>query len=346
MPHERLLLKLHHYGVRGSILLWIRDFLSHRTQAVVLEGKTSTSAPVTSGVPQGTVLGPLLFLVYINDMPLHAQSKTRLFADDCLMYRSVKTAADCEQLQSDIDGLQEWEAIWQMECNPQKCEALSITNRRKPLQHTYSSHTQTLQHVDQAKYLGLIISNKLSWNQHTDTVTKKANSTLAFLRRNISAFPVKAKEKAYMTYVKPSLEYAASIWDPHIQRNINAVERVQRRAARFVQNQYQQTSSVTALLEQLQWPTLQLRRQQAKIIMLHRIIHNFVDIPNLLILTGIFTRGHNHRFLQPHCRTKTFQHSFFPSAIRLWNALPQTLALIEEPIPFQQALLNPSAPQH
>ena len=144
--HERLLLKLHHLGVRGILLDWVRDFLSGRTQQVVLEGKRSQTAKVTSGVPQGTVLGPLLFLVFINDMPDSVTSNIRLFADDALLYRSIKTNNDAEALQKDLDDLQSWEKLWQMYFNPDKCEVLRITNKRKIVNAEYSIHNTTHQH--------------------------------------------------------------------------------------------------------------------------------------------------------------------------------------------------------
>ena len=129
VPHQRLLAKLRNYGVRGQLLEWISDFLLGRTQSVVLEGQHSSRAPVTSGVPQGTVLGPLLFLVYINDMPDCVSSTPRLFADDCLLYRVVRSVADAAKLQQDLDQLQEWESTWLMEFNPDKCEVLRITKK-------------------------------------------------------------------------------------------------------------------------------------------------------------------------------------------------------------------------
>jgi hypothetical protein len=113
-----------------------------------------------------------------------------------------------------------------------------------------------LQIVDNAKYLGLTISKNLSWNNHVNNITKKANSTLAFLRRNIRNCPQRAKIQAYNTFVRPSLEYASTVWDPHTQANINKVESIQRRVARFVTNNYDPRASVTTLLQDLNWPTL------------------------------------------------------------------------------------------
>ena len=148
-------------------LSWIQDFLSDRTQTVELEGNSSSTNPVASGVPQGTVLGPLLFLVYINDMPGYARSQTRLF--DCIMQRKVSSTSDCTQLQEDLDNSIKWEQQWQMQFNPDKCEVLTITKKRKPLHHDYiiHGHIPVLQHVDSTKY----ISKNLSWNTHVDAIT-------------------------------------------------------------------------------------------------------------------------------------------------------------------------------
>ena len=127
VPHKRLLRKLHHYGIRGHLHEWVTDFLSGRTQSVVIEGVSSGSAPVVSGVSQGSVLGPLLFLLFINDLPNNLNSQTRLFADDCIVYRTVRNQEDCMALQQDLHKLAEWENNWGMEFHPQKCSVLRVS---------------------------------------------------------------------------------------------------------------------------------------------------------------------------------------------------------------------------
>jgi hypothetical protein len=149
-----------------------------------------------------------------------------------------KTEADATKLQENIDALQNWENTWQMSFNPDKCEVLPITNKRNKIMANYYIHSQQLQIVNNAKYLGLTISKNLLWNNHVNNITKKANSTLVFLRRNIGNCPQRAKTQAYNTFVRPSLEYASTVWDPHTQANINKVESIQRRAARFITNNY------------------------------------------------------------------------------------------------------------
>ena len=212
VSHHHLATKLHHYGMRGKMLEWVQSFLSSRTQEVILEGKKSSPAPVTSGVPQGSVLAPILFLCYINDLPNQVSSTVRLFADDCLLYRNINTTHDAETLQEDIDKLQTWEAAWLMEFNPDKCEIIRITNRRKKkIVTNYSIHEHQLKEVKGAKYLGVTIDRTLSWNEHINNVTKKANNTRAFLQRNINRCPEAIKTLCYQAFVRLIVGYTASL---------------------------------------------------------------------------------------------------------------------------------------
>ena len=210
------------------------------------------------------MVGPLLFLLFINDLPEYVSSQTtvRLFADDYIMYRKVKTEEDTEQLQRDLDALQVWEADWLMHFHPQKCQVMHVTNKRNVFKSLtpYCIHGIPLEVTEKAKFFGVNLN--LKWNHHVDITTKSANSASSFLQRNIRDCPLKTKVLCYKTLVLPLLEYAAVVWDPFTQKNIIKLEMVQRRYARFALGDFRRTSSVADMLKKLQWTTLQERRAQ------------------------------------------------------------------------------------
>ena len=169
-------------------------FLTNKTQKVVVDGSSSESARVRSGVPQVTVLGPLLFLTYINDLPSTVSSQVRLFADDCLLYRPIKCRADQEQLQRDLSALQDWADRWGMCFNPSKCSVLRVCrSKSKNREFEYTLKGETLMNVSSTPYLGVCLSKTLQWEAHINKITSKANSTLGFLRRNLKACPPKLR---------------------------------------------------------------------------------------------------------------------------------------------------------
>ena len=330
VPHPHLLRKLEYYGLSGSLLKWIRNFLHGRTQRVVIDGESSNIAPVTSGVPQGSVLGPLLFLVYINDLPdcISNGTKVKLFADDTMVYRAINSRADAVQLQHDLDSLQEWERKWLMTFHPGKCQVLHITKRKKQEHHTYAIHGTDLKSAESAKYLGVEISSDLSFDKHIDNITKKGLKTLGFLRRNLPGRSCSRETKTtcYNALVRPVMEYASCIWDPHTNKATSKAEAVQRSAARYVMNNFSRRSSVTAMTDELKWKTLEHRRATSKVTMMYRICNKLIDIPdNQLVPLNTRTRGHTKRFFVPRSRTSLLRDTFFPNTIRLWNGLPENV---------------------
>jgi hypothetical protein len=171
VSHRRLLYKLKYYGIQTHTLNWIRAFLTDRTQTVVIDGVTSNTVAVTSCVPQGTVLCPILFLLCINDFPEYlTHSKLRLFADDSIIYKEITCQDDCKKLQSDLDAAARWEADWLMAFHPDKCTVLTITQKKTPFKHDYILHNHILEPVTTAKYLGVTLQSNLNWNTHIDNI--------------------------------------------------------------------------------------------------------------------------------------------------------------------------------
>ena len=195
---------------------WINAFLCYRQQRVVVNGVKSDWAPVVSGVPQGTVLGPLSFYLHINDITADIESEIRLFADDCVCYREIKDKEDTLKLQRDIDRLGNWARKWGMRFQPVKCNMMQLTNKNlNKIQASYTLGGTVLENVDNIKYLGVTITNDLKWNTHISNICTKANRTLGFLRRTLFSCPQNVKEAAYKGMVRPIFEYGSSVWDPH-----------------------------------------------------------------------------------------------------------------------------------
>ena len=199
--------------ITSRTLVWAVDsFLCNRQQRVVVNGAKSQWAPVLSGVPQGTVLGPLLFSLYINDIMVGIESAIRLFADDSVCYCHIDNTEDTSKLKKDIDQLGKWARKWGMRFQPVKCNIIQLTRKWiKKVNAVYSLEGIVLKNVDNIKYLGVTISKDLKWNTHVSNVCTKANRTLGFLRRNLSSCPQDIKETAYKRLVQSIVEYASPV---------------------------------------------------------------------------------------------------------------------------------------
>ena len=346
VPHDKLLHKLEAYGIRGSLLDWVRNFLTGRKMKVVVDGEQSEEAEVLSGVPQGTVLGPLLFLCHINDLPDCVSSIVRLFADDCLLYRTIKTQADHIALQEDLNKLEEWANKWGMKFNASKCYILSINQKSS---HYYQLNNTFLQEVEDNPYLGLTISNDLSWSKQIDKTAKKASSSLGFIRRNLSRCPKETRLQAYLSLVRSLLEYGAVIWDPSSKQEIKKLERIQRQSARFVNRDYRsrEKGCMTKMLKDLELPTLQQRRKELRLSLLYKISEESVQgIPRDTYLQKVrekrnitatkkfddyvhknmvanYVTNNSKCYKIPPCNNPAgpYSQSFFPRTVTEWNKL-------------------------
>ena len=215
VAHNRLLAKLQAYGITSKTQNWICKWLKFRSQRVVIDGEISKEVPVLSGVPQGTVLGPLMFLLYINDISSDITSQIRLFADDCVLYREINSEADTKLLQKDLDKLVSWSHTWQMQFNTDKCHSLSIHRKQNPIQCTYTMENKNLTAVQSHPYLGIELQQDFKWTKQIENTTFKAQRTLNTLKRNLKQASSTVRSQAYKTLVRPQLEYASAVWDPY-----------------------------------------------------------------------------------------------------------------------------------
>ena len=334
--HERLLEKITRYGITGHTQRWIRQFLSDRKQRVVLDGEQSDTVPVTSGVPQGSVLGPCLFLLYINDLAQGLDSTVRLFADDTIAYLVIGDTADAARLQQDLDRLAHWEDTWQMQFHPEKCQVLRVTKKTKAnvISASYTLHGHTLEVVNHVKYLGVTLSGDLKWDKHVSNVVNKANSILAVLKRNVRVPSQAVKSAAYTALVRPHLEYCSSVWDPHTKKLKDKIEMVQRRSARWVMGKYRwgpDTTGPTSMMRDLNWPTLVARRRVTRLCLMYKMANRLVLMSYCSLLTPhpypLKSLLNPHAFIPLERMPEKLYYttSFFPSTVLEWNILPESV---------------------
>src|SRR5215469_12947928 len=259
VPHGRLLTKIANSGVDPKVVVWIREFLLGRTQRVRVEGQLSEEVRVTSGVPQGSVLGPLLFLAYVNDIGKNIESTIRLFADDCVIYRKILKNEDMEKLLKDVDKMGEWAGVNSMKINPSKSKAICFTRSRVKGPINYSLMGALIPQVSRCKYVGIILRSDLSWADQVNYTVIKAWKALHFTMRILKKGNSNTKSLAYMSLVRPILEYGAACWDPYRERQISALDRVQKKAAKFAHH----TNSSN-------WETLASRRKLACVCALYK----------------------------------------------------------------------------
>lgn len=347
VAHRRLTAKLACLKLDPLVLSWIECFLTNRSQFTVIDNFKSSSSPVLSGVPQGSVLGPLLFLIFINDLPNSILSSIRLFADDCVLYRRISSQNDQLILQEDLNKIVNWCSLWLMSLNISKCQYMCVTRKRQIINHQYSINSSALTQVDSYRYLGVTITNQLTWCAHITNLIKDCSKSLGLLKRSIFLSPVPVRKLAYETFIRTKLEYASAIWNPHQSYLINSLEAVQNRAARFIASNYDRHVSISGIKSSLTIPSLILRRKISQLCLFHKLYYNFPHLRNTFLLPPNRTshRLFNNLSLQRlHGTSNSFNKSFLPTAIELWNALPDDIVHERDSDKFRHLLscyLNP-----
>lgn len=255
------------------------------------------------------------------------QTSIKLFADDCLLYRTIKNADDERQLQQDLNSMVEWSNTWLMRFNASKCHQLKITRQQKFLPTKYNINGIQLQEVNHHPYLGVELSSDLTWKHHISNITSKAHRILNLLRRHLYGCNREVKNRAFTSLAQPHLEYSSSVWDPYFKQDILALEKVQRKGARFVTGIYSYKESVTSMLDDLHWPPLQDRRKVKRLVTFYKAANNLspVIIPEYVTPSTNRTRTHDLAYIQLRANYEQYKNSFLPRTIRDWNSLPPDL---------------------
>jgi len=284
LPHERLLLKLRLYGVGGPSLNWFRCFLTSRQQCVVLNGSFSSWLPVISGVPQGTILGPLLFILYLNDLAQFISCKFKLFADDVTLYHQIVTNADCLYLQENLCAFLKWCHRWLMHLQLPKCEALCISNKHYPPTITYLCDGKPIWWSRVVRCLGIYINQRLTWSDHCKFVSSRASKTLNLLCCLLYYCSPLAKHLFFCALILPIIQYGCTVWLPHYNKDINHLEAIQYRAACWICGSHFNPSSFTwspsskLCLSKLHWPSVYSRLATTSLLYLYDLIHHRTTI--------------------------------------------------------------------
>ena len=244
VPHESLLLKLANIGLDDCLLVWLHDYLCNRVQSVVIDGTESDAVPVLSGVPQGSVLGPPLFLIYVNDLPdavVHPSAIINLFADDVLLYHTVSNIDDFLAVQESINSVEQWSCSNYLSLNALKCKCMLISHKRHPVQPLLLNG-EVLERVDTYKYLGILLTHDLSWSPHISAVCAKARRILGLIyRRFYGNTDQDTIKQLYISLVRPHLEYGSQVWDPHLTKDKTLLENVQKFACRIASSRWDAT---------------------------------------------------------------------------------------------------------
>lgn len=326
--HSKLVAKLRSYGVSEMILRWIDAFLSNRFQYVCIDSCVSGLCSVISGVPQGSVLGPVLFIVYVNDISdcIVPNVTVKLFADDTKLYTVIsKNIDNCAQLQLCLDSIASWAEHWQLKLSPKKCAVMHITPKRANAAAAaeYTIGCVTLPVVDQFTDLGVSYDNHLCFSSHIDKIVSKASSRARLILKCFCSRDSVLLTRAYCTYVRPLLEFSSVIWSPHTKKDIDRIESVQRKFTKAVYNLRGCTYEERML--NLGLDSLLCRRIKADLILCYKMLHGLVYIdPACSVVPSqyVYTRGHSAKLVKFCVATDKDKYFFTHRVVNVWNALP------------------------
>ena len=328
MPHNRLSLKLTAYGVSGKLHGWCRAFLSDRLQRVVMGEASSDWKHVASGVPQGSVLGPILFILYINDIVDNLKTIAKLYADDTKLIAIIKQQLDVLMLQADLNEINSWTREWLIQLNIDKCKIMHLGRSNPTFNYTINngSSTEPISKTTSERDLGVIMTNDLKANQQVAAACSKANAALGRLRRTFSNFSVRSSRLLYTSLVRPHLEYANSVWNPCRSGDIARLEAIQRRATKSLALQLRPLC-YNDRLRALGLTTLEKRRERGDIIQLFKAFKSIDYInwahPPAIQPNNRECRGHSMR-IRREIASKSCRYNFLTQrAARQWNTLPK-----------------------
>ena len=334
--HTRMIDKLRSFGFNGGLLSWFQSYLRHRRQKVTALGSTSTSTPVTSGVPQGSILGPILFLLYVNDLPDAISSSTiATFADDTKLFQCISCEADSSLLQENLTNINNWSSSSDLMFNQSKCKVQTISRKRKPIMASYSMGNTQLDHCFQERDLGVWISSDLSWKKQVESQSTKANQILGYVKRTTKNLKsLTTRRTIYLTIVRAHLGYATQVWAPQTVEQIRKIERVQRRATKYILHlPFNSDVSYKDRLIQCNLIPLTYWHEYLDMAFFFKLINNLIHVNDTFLpkskkserSTRLSRNAVGTTFKEQRYRTSTYSRSYLIRSTRTWNALPKEI---------------------
>ena len=341
VPHKRLAVKLRAYGLKGNVLDWVEDFLHGRQQIVRVGNSMSDQTEIMSGVPQGSVLGPVLFLLFVNEIPGLVQSKVKMFADDMKIYRPVSSCEDVKIMQQDLDILGKWSDIWLLRFNVSKCRAMhcGASNSGHNYSITQNNATELLEETCLERDLGVLIDNSLKPTAHCEKAAQRGMSALRLLKTTFKSLSKHNFKPLYNAYVRPHIEYCSQAVGPYMVQNFTALEKVQRRATKLVRGlrnvPYQER------LQQLELSNTRQRMLRGDLIETYKILTGKLRLdPGCFFTrnTGERTRGHSLKLLKTRAVHHARAQFFSQRAVSEWNSLPDEVVMAPSTNSFKNRL--------
>lgn len=317
VPHKLLIRKLSNVGIHANMLSWIDSYLTGRSQYVLANGQRSNMFKVLSGVPQGSHLGPLLFLLFINDVTsVFKYSKCLLYADDLKIFTCIKNFSDAINLQHDVDALSDWCIRNCLSLNVNKCKCMTFSRKMNPINFNYMINGTNLEKATSIRDLGVIFDMKLSFNMHIDSKIAKAYAMLGFLKRICVEFTnVHTLRSLYCAIVRSQLEFSSVVWCPYFDIHINRIESIQKQFVLYALRKLNLRDNNFILppyserCEMLSLESLRVRRENASVFFIFDLLSGYIDAPNLLSLINIYVPPRvfrNHSFLARTFHSSTY----------------------------------------
>ena len=341
VSHAKLIDKLENYGVNGGLINWIKDYLTNRTSSVRVNNSTSNRFKVTSGVPQGSVLGPLLYIIYVNDMfeiVKNNSAELFMYADDAKIFKTIKSSDDRLILQSCLNSLGDWSKKWEIKLNAGKCVAVRY-GRQLDDRRLYNIEGVELNFLDKIKDLGVTFQSSLTFVDHIYEIIKKCFSLLGIISRNFKDLTKDSFILIYKALVRSRLEYAVSVWSPWKKKDIEAIERVQKRATKMVKAckglKYEDRLRILKL------PCLKYRRLRGDLIMLYNFIQDKegrLCFPNIKISEERRTRGHKFKLETQRFNGNCRKYFFLTRSTAIWNNLPSKIIEADQVNEFKRLI--------